>query len=824
MAATRVDKVQVEVEIGGEKVKNTIGDLEKAYKQLNRERKHMTVGTEEYIRKTEALKDVKSRLKEVGNEVNGIDDANKGALQSFLQLTGMDGKVAALSSTIKGTGGNVLSMAKSFTTLRGAIIGTGFGALIILLGSLISYFTTTQEGIDRVTAVTRPLTAIFERLKGVVQELGGKTFKGLATAVKEPQKALDGLVSFIKDQVMARFEAIGLAGRAIMKIIKGDWEDGLKDLGNAGIQYTTGMRDGIDKISNAAKETSKWVKEGVDAGAKLDKLQKEIERDEINAKKRRQELMLLAKQQNFIVEDETKSFNERREAAQKALAAQEQMDLINLNLMDKKIEKIKLEQSLNDTSRENEMELAELEAERAEKAAAIVEMRTTTRNKLNQLNKAESAETKKHIDEEAKLREDMRKRELEAEQALQELRIALMADGLPKLEAQLNLEYDRKLAALQGNEAQITEQRLLLEQERQLRLEAVQDEWAEKEKVKQQERWAKRMEENKLAEEMELLELEEKYARAIESEQAYEDAKFEVQREALLQRLEMQAELHGTESIEYQRVLTELARMDKAHLDQKLDQEKKHQEHLGKLREAGHKGAVDMLQLGIELLSQDEDSRKKHAKKIKALAIAQIGINLLDEVQGIWKNANQLPPYIGIPLGIIQTGLAVARGGAAIGKVNSTKYAKGGILGGSRHSQGGNPVIDSRTGEVIAELEAGEPHMILSRNTYANNRGIVDMLLYNSQYRQGAPIFESGGVLNPYKAAASAAASGGSQMNPAAGAPAPDPYMPMILAELQRLNAITSAWPTVVKAAVYLNELEAAQDEKAQVISDAQVK
>ena len=43
-------------------------------------------------------------------------------------------------------------------------------------------------------------------------------------------------------------------------------------------------------------------------------------------------------------------------------------------------------------------------------------------------------------------------------------------------------------------------------------------------------------------------------------------------------------------------------------------------------------------------------------------------------------------------------------------------------------------------------MEGGEP--ILSRDTYANNRGIVDRLLYSGKNLGGASIFEDGGVLS----------------------------------------------------------------------------
>jgi hypothetical protein len=61
------------------------------------------------------------------------------------------------------------------------------------------------------------------------------------------------------------------------------------------------------------------------------------------------------------------------------------------------------------------------------------------------------------------------------------------------------------------------------------------------------------------------------------------------------------------------------------------------------------------------------------------------------------------------------------------------KYAKGGILpDGPSHDSGGLKLVDPY-GLVFGEVEGGEP--ILSKSTYANNRGLVDALL-NSNGRQ----------------------------------------------------------------------------------------
>lgn len=67
-------------------------------------------------------------------------------------------------------------------------------------------------------------------------------------------------------------------------------------------------------------------------------------------------------------------------------------------------------------------------------------------------------------------------------------------------------------------------------------------------------------------------------------------------------------------------------------------------------------------------------------------------------------------------------------------------FKKGGVFQGSSHQQGGNAVIDSRTGRKIAEVEAGEPYMIFSKDLYKNNKPIIDALLDSSMNKGGMAI------------------------------------------------------------------------------------
>ena len=98
--------------------------------------------------------------------------------------------------------------------------------------------------------------------------------------------------------------------------------------------------------------------------------------------------------------------------------------------------------------------------------------------------------TKQNEEKLAKQREYAQRRRDEirdAENQLLDVRIALMEDGAEKEIAKINLDYDRKIAAIKGNSKAEIELRKALEQQRSKEIQAVNDKLAEDERAQQDE-------------------------------------------------------------------------------------------------------------------------------------------------------------------------------------------------------------------------------------------------------------------------------------------------------------------------------------------------
>lgn len=145
----------------------------------------------------------------------------------------------------------------------------------------------------------------------------------------------------------------------------------------------------------------------------------------------------------------------------------------------------------------------------------------------------------------------------------------------------------------------------------------------------------------------------------------------------------------------------------------------------------------------VQALNEEDDKKKRELQKKqfnrqKGIQIAQAYIGgALAAIQSV---SNTTLPF---PLSLIGPVLIAAMTAANIGVIASQKppeYAKGGIAQGGRHSEGGIDLYDRKSKRVVGNIEGGEPIMVLSRNTYANNADVVDELLDASMNRGGERI------------------------------------------------------------------------------------
>lgn len=278
-----------------------------------------------------------------------------------------EGAAAANTAAVASTG----RFSKALKILKIALISTGIGAIVVALGGLIAAFASTQRGVDAFTKVLRPLKALFDVFIGFIQDTALSAFDRLKEAIANPKEAVIALGTAIKENLINRFKALGVFGEGLAQIFSGELAEGFKTLGNAVIQFNTGITEGIDKMASAGEAVGEFVSEAVLQGEKLDKLIKDFEKKQIETVVPLAEARLEFQRLKEIANDQLATDEERIAALELAATKQRFIAETEKELIDLRIQAMELEQSFNDTSREEQLELQQLKAEaiRADEAA-----------------------------------------------------------------------------------------------------------------------------------------------------------------------------------------------------------------------------------------------------------------------------------------------------------------------------------------------------------------------------------------------------------------------------------------------------------------------
>ncbi len=693
----------------------------------------------------------------------------------------------------------------SLKILRGAIIVTGIGALVVVLGSLIAYFTSTQEGINKVNKVLTPLKVVFQTLIGVVQNFG----KYLLEAITHPKQMLIDLLDFLKGQFMNRLTGMIDIFKGIGKIITGDIKEGIKQVGEAAAQTVTGVENVVGKVKDAGKAMSDTIDEAVKRGQRIEEINQKLSSSEADFIQQTAELKQLFKEQNMIAEDTTKTFAEREEAAKKSIEIQKQINKLAEDRNGLEQELLNLKFASNDTSDADRAELAKKKAELAEQAAARIEAITTQNNKVNTIRKAandqanaqakEAADkARAHLEEQLKWQreavEEYVKTNSAVAQSLQE-RLAIEEKGMQDRLALLDKEKANGLIKKNEYEKQKREiEEAYLKTRAELSIEAV------KKEAEQYEAQNKTKIESKTRLTAEL----------IVQEQARQDAIYQKKVEALEKEKQLKQEMHAWDynaEDAYQQQLQELREgyneksreLNKQQSDiekeeKKSQQELDFQDKLLTLQEQGatqweieeeqmrqnHEQEREALSelLANNQISQEEYNKRlsilnqKHAQdeinlkrkteetkvQLASAALSQakqlfgehtavgkaaaIAEAMINTYLGITKALSAYPP----PYNAIMAGVTGAMGMLNVKKIMETdvKYEKGGLLKGKSHSEGGIPFTVAGRGGF--EAEGGE--YIVNKRATAMYFPVLEAINRSVGYGNYNPVYmAAGGVI-----------------------------------------------------------------------------
>lgn len=585
-----------------------------------------------------ALKGLGGYLKDVGDEIKNIGVQFKTAQAETVGMTtAQKGLTTALNLT-----------SAAFKVLKVAIISTGIGALVIALGSLLSYFTKTQAGI----------------------ELASKAMAGLGAVV---------------NVIIDRLSKIG---SALVNLFKGNFKQAANDMKGA--------------FKGVGDEMEREVKLAIQLKEALN----QIEKQEITLSMRRASNKAQIEELKKISDDTTKSIGERTAAAQKAYELEKKDLDLQVQLQERRLANMLGYTEMNDEVRKlldsiksgditadeligklgiSESNIEDLKEFR-DQFKALQELQessftrqTEQQNKLNSLRQEAATKIAEQQKAKAEALAAAKQKEFEEVRKAEDELLKLITDEREKQRKQVEVSYNRQIedlrtrlqtetnltvAAQQAINTQIT----ALEQQKQNDLKALSDEALQAEIERRQEEF-----ETLLEQEQEQIQV--RFETLLEQNIGNEQARLEIELQ------QKKAELDALQKLE--------GESQEAFNLRKLKAQNAYNAQKKKLNDY----ELQMEQTKLEAMSQITGSLSGLLEALggeneafvglsKMLALAEIAINTGKAIAAGTAQAMSVP--FPANLAAIATTIATVMANitTAINTVKSAKFATGGLVTG----------------------------------------------------------------------------------------------------------------------------------------------
>lgn len=266
--------------------------------------------------------------------VNGV----KGAITN-LQATadkatgGMISKFNNFGKSLLGVTTSTQGASKAMKVFKVALASTGVGAIVVAFGSLVTFLTSTQRGMDKVSKATAALGATFDVIRDRISTVG-EAFSLLFSG--KPGEAFDKL----KESVSGLTEEIVEETKQAYNL-----KDALLDLRDTEISLiasTAERRKEIAKARLEAEDETKTYTERVQALDRAAQLENEILNEQLEIAKERARITA---EQVGLGESLTEDLRAREEAQARVFELEERSLLLQKSLSTRRNALVRQEQA-----------------------------------------------------------------------------------------------------------------------------------------------------------------------------------------------------------------------------------------------------------------------------------------------------------------------------------------------------------------------------------------------------------------------------------------------------------------------------------------------
>lgn len=372
--------------------------------------------------------------------------------------------------------GGVKKVITGMTTLKGAIMATGIGALLVAVTSLVAYFRRTEEGAGKLRVIMAVLGSVFENFMDIVGKIGG----GLISMFEDPKAALMSFWELLKKNVVNRFtgllELIPNLGKAMKQLFSGEFAAASRTASDAILKVATGVDNVSGKLQGAIdgmREFGNEIANDARQAAALERAMNNVKKAERDILVERAKANKAIAEAKLIVQDTTKSAEERVAALKLANELELKVSAQELATQQKRLRVMEAQAELSDSNEETLDEIAAARARVLELETASIQKRTELAGQVKALEQQIAAEAKAAADEKQKQIEEEKKARLDALEAIRE---ATSTDQENEIFA-----TEKKYNDLIAQAVKFGEDTAALEEAKEAKLQAIRDKYAQQE-------------------------------------------------------------------------------------------------------------------------------------------------------------------------------------------------------------------------------------------------------------------------------------------------------------------------------------------------------
>ena len=259
--------------------------------------------------------DFKKGLKDGEKAVDDFKGSAGNVLDEFASMFGVN--MMAVNNSVKtaqkslaflrtsfvaaSTGGKALAI--SMQVLKVALISTGIGAIVVVLGSLIAYFTKSGQGADKFARILSQLKSVVNNIVDRFAILGKGLFEIFSGKFKEGWETMKSSFRGIGEEITTDWKEAGKLA---------DAEDALEDKEIALINSLEERRAKIADLRREAKEETEDMHKKYLLMQEAEKLTKSVYGDQISLEKERLRIM----KEKLAIQTSDPTDEQRREVAE----------------------------------------------------------------------------------------------------------------------------------------------------------------------------------------------------------------------------------------------------------------------------------------------------------------------------------------------------------------------------------------------------------------------------------------------------------------------------------------------------------------------------